>query len=110
LLGFVLKYVGCPSTFLRQIQATVRFVSLEPLLSNIEMGEIDWLDWAIVGAESGQKARPMDEDWVRNIKNQCQEFGVPFFYKQRIANGKKISVPSLDGRIWDEYPLVASLN
>jgi len=96
--------------FLKQVQAGVRFVSCEPLLSDLEMGQIDWLDWAIVGAESGTNVRPMDENWVRHIRNQCQETSVPFFYKQRIVNRKKISTPLLDGRVWNEYPQVALAN
>jgi len=93
------------SPFLQQVEATVRFVSMEPLLSDIAMGDIGWLDWALVGAESGSAARPMDEDWVRNIRDQAKAYDVPFFYKQRIDGGKKISMPTLDDSIWEEYPL-----
>ena len=94
------------SPFLQQVEATVRFVSMEPLLSDIAMGDIGWLDWALVGAESGSAARPMDEDWVRNIRDQAKAYDVPFFYKQRIDGGKKISMPTLDDSIWEEYPLL----
>jgi protein gp37 len=92
--------------YLRQVQAKVRFVSLEPLLSDINMGDISWLQWAIVGSESGQKARPMDENWVRNIRDQCQSARVAFFYKQKIVDGKKILMPPLDGKVWEEYPII----
>ena len=93
--------------FLQQVNATVRFVSLEPLLSDIAMGDIGWLNWAIVGAESGTGARLMDENWVSHIRDQVKGFGDPFFYKQRLSGGKKISMPALDEIVWEEYPQVA---
>ena len=93
--------------FLQQVNSAVRFVSLEPLLSDIEMGEIGWLNWAIVGAESGPKARHMDENWVRHIRDQVKGFGIPFFYKQRLSGGKKVPMPALDEIVWEEYPQVA---
>lgn len=67
---------------LRRVPARVRFLSVEPLLE--DLGEIDLcgIHWVIVGGESGPKARPMQRDWVFNIKDQCQEQGVPFFFKQ----------------------------
>jgi protein gp37 len=65
------EYWDSRTPILRQVQAKIRFVSLEPLLSNINMGDISWLQWAIAGSESGIKARPMDENWVRNIRDQC---------------------------------------
>jgi protein gp37 len=92
--------------FLQQVDATVRFVSLEPLLSDIEMGEIGWLNWVVVGAEAGSGARPMEEDWVRHIRDQVKNHHIPFFYKQRIDGGKKISMPTLDDSVWEEYPEV----
>lgn len=63
------------------------------------------LDWVIVGAESGPGARPMDETWVRKIKNQCVTANVPFFYKQKVVKGKKVSLPELDGATWNQYPI-----
>jgi protein gp37 len=90
--------------FLRQVAATVRFVSLEPLLSDIEMGDIQWLDWVLTGSEAGPGARPMDEDWVRNIRDQVKARGIPFFYKQRMEGGKRKSMPPLDGIVWNEHP------
>lgn len=88
--------------------AAVRFVSAEPLLEPLILKDIDWhlreLDWVIVGAESGLGARPMDEDWVRSIRDQCVRAKVPFFYKQRIENGHKVSLPQLDGVVWAQYP------
>lgn len=67
-------------------------------------GEGSSLDWLICGAESGPGARPMDEDWVRSLRDQCIASGTSFFYKQKLVNGKKISMPELDGKVWNQYP------
>lgn len=76
-----------------------------------EMGFGAWLDplnggidWVIAGAESGHNARPMNEDWVRAVRDQCSTHGVSFFYKQRVENGMKISLPLLDGISHAEFP------
>lgn len=69
------------------IPAVVRFLSLEPLLGPLERIPLMDIDWVIVGGESGPKARPMDPDWARNIRDQCQEAGVPFFMKQMSGRG-----------------------
>lgn len=83
----------------------VKFVSVEPLLEPVDLHNLrDGIDWVIVGAESGPKARPMKEDWVRSIRDQCVKASVAFFYKQRMDKGKKISLPELDGKIWDQMP------
>jgi protein gp37 len=91
-------------TSLRLVEVPVRFLSCEPLLE--DLGELDLrgIHWVIAGAESGPGARPMNEDWVRSIRDQCQAAGVAFFYKQRIENGKKVTLPLLDGRQWAEFP------
>jgi len=60
--------------------------------------------WVITGAESGSGARPMDEDWVRGIRDACEAAGIPFFYKQNAEKGRKLSLPELDGRHWAEFP------
>lgn len=100
---------------LRQVDAHIRFLSVEPLLEDI--GEIDLTDihWVIVGGESGPKARPMKSEWVENIKRQCQEQGVQFFFKQWGgwgADGKRRSKKAngrlLNGRTWDQMPELAS--
>jgi protein gp37 len=74
----------------------------------------DIINWVVVGGESGPGARPMDPDWVRSVRDQCQEAGVPFLFKQWGAYnaagekvGKKAAGRELDGRIWDEYPEVS---
>lgn len=90
---------------LRQTPAAVRFLSCEPLLE--DLGEIDLtgIDWVIAGAESGRGARPMHEDWVRSLRDQCAAAGVRFFYKQRLERGRKVSLPMLDGRQHAEWPV-----
>lgn len=94
---------------IRTVPAALRFLSIEPLLE--DLGEIDLtgIGWVIVGGESGNGARSMNEDWVRSIRDQCQAHGVPFFYKQRIERGRKVSLPVLDGRSWAEMPVRAAL-
>lgn len=66
-----------------------------------------FLDWIICGSESGPGARPMDLDWVCSVRDQCQAADVRLVFKQKIENGKKISLPELDGRVWNEYPELA---
>jgi protein gp37 len=122
--------------------AAVRFLSCEPLLGpvnlgvSVPIGPLDerkpMVDWVIVGGESGPGARPMHPDWARDLRDQCQDAGVPYFFKQwgafrwvagarwdeatqcwedhgivpqRVA--KKLSGRKLDGRTWDEFPEVA---
>lgn len=65
------------------------------------------IHWVIAGAESGpaSKIRPMEEGWIRQIRNQCRDHSVPFFYKQKIENGKKVSLPVLDGKQHAEHPI-----
>jgi len=96
---------------LRDVQATIRFLSIEPLLEDI--GEIDLtnIHWVIVGGESGPKARPMKSEWVMSIKKQCEQQNVAFFFKQWGgwgADGKKRSKKSngrlLENRTWDDMP------
>lgn len=128
---------------LLQTPAAVRFLSLEPLLGPIDLYEgygafrvgengvlNQGVDWVIVGGESGPGARPMHPDWVRDIRDQCMDADVNFFFKQwgewtsefpqklNLANrqityqqgetfykvGKKQAGRTLDGRTWDEYP------
>jgi protein gp37 len=89
---------------LRKTLAGVRFASFEPLFE--DLGELDLtrINWVIVGAQSGANARPMQLDWVRNIRDQCVAANVPFFFKQDATNGKKHPLPVLDGRVWAEFP------
>ena len=89
---------------LRQCGAHVKFLSLEPLIG--EMGRLDLkgIDWVIVGGESGPRARPMREEWVLDIRDQCLRQGVRFFFKQWGGVNKKKAGRVLEGRTWDEMP------
>jgi protein gp37 len=81
---------------LRNIPA-IRFLSLEPLIWPLPDLDLTGIDWAIVGAESGNHARPMSLDWVREIRDKCAENGVAFFFKQMVIKGKKHPTSELDG-------------
>jgi protein gp37 len=89
---------------LRSVKARVRFLSVEPLLGPIERLPLRNIHWVIVGGESGHGARPMNAGWVRSIRDQCQEAGVPFFFKQWGGVRKSSTGRELDGRTWDEMP------
>lgn len=89
---------------LRNTRAAVRFVSLEPLLGSVAGVNLTSVDWAIVGGESGPKARPMKEEWVREIRAACLKYGTAFFFKQWGGRNKKKAGRMLDGRIWSEFP------
>jgi protein gp37 len=89
---------------LRKAPATVRFLSLEPLLGPLPSLRLAGIHWVIVGGESGPKARPMNPDWATNIRDQCEKARVPFFFKQWGGPNKKRTGRVLDGRTWDEMP------
>jgi protein gp37 len=89
---------------LQRIDAQVRFLSVEPLLGNIPRLPLDGIHWVIVGGESGPRCRPMQVDWVRNIRDRCVDHHVPFFFKQWGGVNKKATGRVLDGRTWDELP------
>ena len=89
---------------LRSTDALVKFLSLEPLLDPLYDLNLDGIDWVIVGGESGPKARPMDPAWVTNIRDQCRDARVPFFFKQWGGKKKKRAGRVLEGRTWDEMP------
>jgi protein gp37 len=91
---------------LRQVDAHVKFLSLEPLLGPLRRMDLRGIDWVIVGGESGPGARPIDPVWVLDIRDQCRRAGVPFFFKQWGGVMKKRSGRTLDGRTWDEMPAV----
>lgn len=92
--------------FLRQVPAKVRFLSIEPLIGPINNLNLEGIHWVIVGGESGPGARPMEADWVRSIRNQCQEQNVAFFFKQWGGVQKHKYGRELDNQIYDEYPEV----
>jgi protein gp37 len=97
--------------WIRQVPAVVRFVSVEPLLEDLGEINLKGIHWVIVGGESGPKARPMRREWVVNIKRQCEQQKVAFFFKQWGgwgADGKKRAKKHngrlLEGRTWDAVP------
>jgi protein gp37 len=91
---------------LRHTGARVKFLSLEPLLGPLTNLDLSGIDWVIVGGESGPKARLMAPTWVKNIRDQCIEAGVAFFFKQWGGVRKRKTGRVLDGRTWNEYPLI----
>jgi protein gp37 len=92
---------------LRKTAAQVRFLSLEPLLGPLPSLRLDGIHWVIVGGESGPHARPMNPTWVADIRDQCFDFHVPFFFKQWGGWNKKKTGREFEGRTWDEMPPVS---
>jgi len=93
---------------LRRVPAEVRFASLEPLLGPIPDIDMNGIGWIIVGGESGPGARPMEAEWVKDIRDQCLAARVPFFFKQWGGLRKKRAGRVLEGRLWDQMPAVAA--
>lgn len=91
---------------LRETDAHVKFLSIEPLLGRLPKLNLREIDWVIVGGESGPKARPMKESWVLEIRDQCEDFDVPFFFKQWGGVRKHKTGRNLQGRTWDDMPKV----
>jgi protein gp37 len=89
---------------LRETRARIKFLSIEPLLKRCPDLDLNGIDWVIVGGESGPGARPMKPDWVREIRDQCKDQKVAFFFKQWGGTFKKRTGRVLDGRTWDELP------
>lgn len=90
--------------FLRETNAKTKFLSCEPLIGPLPNMDLTNIDWVIVGGESGRKSRPMDELWVWDIKDQCREQEVAFFFKQWGGVNKKKSGRELAGMTYDEMP------
>ena len=90
--------------FLCQTQAAVKFLSVEPLLGPIPHLDVAGIDWVIVGGESGRTPRPLEEHWVLDIKRQCEQANVAFFFKQWGGVNKKAAGRELLGRTWDAMP------
>ena len=100
--------------YLRTIDAPVRFLSIEPLLENLGEINLGGVHWVIVGGESGPNARPMKNDWVINIKKQCEEQGCLFFFKQwggwgadGVRRSKKNNGRLLEGVEYNDMPEIA---
>jgi len=91
--------------FLRQVPAHIRFVSFEPLLGPILNPDLTGIHWAIVGGESGPRARPMEAWWVEELHGACERQSVAFFFKQWGGVRKKHTGRIFKGRTWDDYPV-----
>ncbi|MGC4863767.1 DUF5131 family protein [Micromonospora sp. DT41] len=89
---------------LRAVPAAVRFISAEPLIAPLGRLNLEGIDWLIAGGESGPGARPVEPDWVRQLRDQCQPAGTAFFFKQWGGRTPKAGGRSLDGCTWDEMP------
>jgi protein gp37 len=90
---------------LRRVKATVRFVSFEPLIGSVGAANLTGIEWAIVGGESGPRARPMERRWVNEIQLACRRSDTAFFFKQWGGKNKAKTGRELDGRTWDEFPM-----
>jgi protein gp37 len=100
---------------LRQVDATVRFLSCEPLLEDLGEMDLAGIHWVVVGGESGPKARPMRQEWAENIRRQADRVGASFFFKQwggwgadGVKRNKKANGRMLNGRLWDGMPKVTA--
>lgn len=105
------KYVS-RALELIDLPVAVRFLSCEPLLGPLDLDSVlgaRGVNWVIVGGESGWKSRPMEALWAREIRRQCDEHSVPFFFKQWGGKNKARAGRTLDGRTWDELPVIAPL-
>ena len=96
---------------LRKVDAPIRFLSVEPLLEDIGQIELADIHWVIVGGESGPHARPMKPEWADNIRRQCKEANVAYFFKQwgtwgadGVKRSKQINGRKLNGKTYDAYP------
>lgn len=94
---------------LREAPAAIRFLSIEPLIGPVGAMNLDGIHWVIAGGESGPNARPMQIDWARDVRDQCADQGVAFFFKQWGGLRPKSRGRSLDGREWSELPSGASV-
>ena len=90
---------------LRKTDAHIKFLSLEPLIGALPGLNLGRIDWVIVGGESGPRARPIQEEWVTDIRDQCLQTDVPFFFKQWGGRNKKQTGRILEGRTWDDLPV-----
>jgi protein gp37 len=89
---------------LRAVPAAIRFVSFEPLIGSVAGGSLDSIQWAIVGGESGPKAREMAPIWIDEIFDMCSDADAAFFFKQWGGTNKKAAGRAYRGKTWDEMP------
>ncbi len=94
--------------YLRQIPATVRFLSAEPLLGSLSLLDLSEIDWLIAGGESGRKCRPMEKIWVEELQAKCEAAGTAFFFKQWGGINKKKAGRTLNGKTYDALPIPAA--
>lgn len=92
---------------LRETQARIKFLSIEPLIGPLPALKLDGIDWVIVGGESGPNARPIEEKWVTEIRDKCISAKIPFFFKQWGGVNKKRTGRSLENQTWNEMPVIA---
>jgi protein gp37 len=92
---------------LRAVPAAIRFVSLEPLIGSVAAADLTGVHWAIVGGESGPRAREMKPEWVDEIEVMCRRFGTAFFFKQWGGKNKKAAGRLLHGRTYDAMPALS---
>ena len=90
--------------YLRVVPASVKFLSLEPLLSPVNNMRLEEIDWVIVGGESGPVSRIVKKEWITDIKNKCRENNIPFFFKQWGGVNRKKTGSLLDGELWKQMP------
>ncbi|MDD4593375.1 MAG: DUF5131 family protein, partial [Parabacteroides sp.] len=90
--------------YLRKVPAKIRFVSFEPLIDEVKNIDFSGIDWAIVGGESGFRARTMQQEWILSIKDQCESQGTLFYFKQWGGVNKKKAGRVLLGQTWDAMP------
>lgn len=95
--------------YLRKVPAAVRFLSCEPLLGSLAGLDLTGVHWVIAGGESGPGYRPVQVDWVRELRDMCREKGIPFFFKQWGGRTHSTGGRVLDGRTWDEMPETGTL-
>lgn len=96
--------------YLRRVPAPIRFLSVEPLLGPLGRIDLRGIRWVIAGGESGPHARPMNAEWVREVRGRCRADGIAFFFKQWGGVNKKAAGRVLDGRRWEEYPTPTQFN
>lgn len=93
---------------IRRVPTVIRFVSLEPLIGSVASGDLTGIHWAIVGGESGPRAREMKPIWIDEIEAMCRRSGTAFFFKQWGGKNKKAAGRTLNGRTYDEMPAVTA--
>jgi protein gp37 len=94
---------------LKETKASVRFISFEPLLEALGPVDLKGIHWVIVGGESGSHARPIEANWIREIRDQCSIHGAAFFFKQWGGKTPKAGGNLLDNRQWMDYPKISKL-